>query len=117
MTQQQKRAKLRRKADKLIQELGRKTYKKCLVCNKPMNVLHHYYSKSTCSALRYDWDNLIPLCNGCHFSLHNSNPEIQNKINEVKGKQWLEDLQIKKRNLFIKESLGYYQNIIDKLKI
>jgi 5-methylcytosine-specific restriction endonuclease McrA len=117
MTTQQKKAKLRKKCDKLIQEAGRKTYKKCLVCGKPVSCLHHFYPKSTCSALRYDWSNLIPICNGCHFSHHNGNPEIHIKVIEKKGNDWLESLRAKKRNAFIKTTLEYYKKMENNLKL
>jgi len=103
----------RKKADKACQEWGRKTYKKCLVCGKPISCLHHYYPKSTSSALRYDEDNLIPICVGCHFSHHNGNPAIQNKINEVKGEDWLKRLK-KKKESYVKTNVKYYQDIIEQ---
>ena len=110
-TTQQKKAKLRRKCDKLLQETGRQTYTVCLVCGKPMSTLHHFFPKSTCSALRYDWSNLIELCQGCHFSHHNGNPEIHIKVIEARGDEWLQELRAKKRNLFVKTSLEYYKNM------
>ena len=116
-TTQQKKARLRKKADKMLQELGRRTYDSCLICGKPMSCLHHYYPKSTCSALRYDWENLVPICQGCHFSHHNGNPAIHNKVNEIKGKKWLEDLEAKKRNGFVKTTIDYYENVIRLLDI
>lgn len=116
MTTQQKKAKLRRRADRLLQEVGRKMYKYCLVCGKPMSCLHHYYAKSTASVLRYDFENLIPICQGCHLQLHTGNPAIQNRINEVKGSEWLEQLETKKRNGFIKTNLAYYENIVKQLE-
>lgn len=115
MTTQQKKKRLRNKADRIIQELGRETYDSCLVCPEPISCLHHYYPKSTCSALRYDWENLIPICQGHHFSHHNGNPEIHNRINEIKGLEWLEALRIKKRTLFVSHTLAYYENIIKLL--
>ena len=107
----------RNKADKLIQETGRLIYKKCLVCNKPMSCLHHYYPKSTAGNLRYNWNNLIPLCQGCHFRLHNGDPRIQNVINEEKGKEWLEDLDAEKRRFIKCDSVAYYKNMVEKLKL
>lgn len=103
----------RNKADRALQEWGRRKYTKCLVCKKPVSCLHHYYPKSTSSSLRYYEPNLIPICNGCHFSHHNGNPAIQNKINEVMGDAWLKDLRSKK-NKIIKISIGYYKKIIEE---
>jgi hydroxymethylpyrimidine pyrophosphatase-like HAD family hydrolase len=106
---------LRKKADKLLQQWGRNTYKFCLACGKQMSCLHHYYPKSTSSALRYDYNNLIPICNGCHFRHHNGDPSIHNTINEKKGDQWLAELKKKKENI-IKISVKYYEEIINKFK-
>ena len=117
LTSQQKRARLKKKADRLLQEIGRELYDRCLVCGKPYTCLHHYYPKSLSSVLRYDWDNCIPICQSCHFEHHTKgNPDIHNKVNEVKGKEWLADLKLKKKTISIKESIGYYENIINNLK-
>ena len=93
-------------------------YSECLVCGKPSQVGHHYYSKGSCSALRYDINNIVPLCHGCHMGIHTRcDPEIQNTINEVKGKEWLEELRVKKRNSFVKTNMEYYENMEKKLKL
>ena len=102
----------RNKCDKLMQEWGRKTYSKCLVCGKGMSCLHHYYPKSKASILRYDEDNLIPICNGCHLAHHTGNPEIHNTINKIKGEQWLTSLQ-RKKELIQKINISYYKKIIE----
>lgn len=107
---------LRNKADKLYQELGRLNYDKCLVCGKPMSCLHHYHPKSSCSALRYDLDNGIPLCAGCHFSHHNGNPDIHNTINMIKGLEWVEEMEWRKNNIKVKTNAEYYRVIIQDLQ-
>jgi 5-methylcytosine-specific restriction endonuclease McrA len=103
-----------KKADRLLQEWGRENYPYCLVCGKQSSCLHHYYPKSTSSALRYEDDNLIPLCKGCHFSHHNGNPAIHNTINQIMGKPWLNRLKRKKEQI-IKTNIGYYKNIIENI--
>lgn len=109
---------LRNKCDRALQEAGRRVYEQCLVCGKPHQVLHHYFPKSTSSHLRYDWENCINLCQGCHFRLHNGDPVIQNTINKVKGEEWLENLTRKKRlNILVKPSKGYYENILKTLEL
>ncbi|MDA3803169.1 MAG: hypothetical protein PF488_04770 [Patescibacteria group bacterium] len=107
---------LRNKADKTFQELGRKMYDKCLVCGKPVSCLHHYYTKGSSTPLRYDIDNGIALCQGCHFLLHNGNPDIQNKINEVKGEEWLKELNWKRHNIQVRTNVQFYQDNIDRLQ-
>lgn len=103
----------RRKADKEMQMWGRRKYKKCLICPKPISCLHHYYPKSTSSRLRYDEDNLIPICIGEHFRHHNGDPSIHNKVNEVMGEEWLKRLQ-KKKEGYVKTNIQYYKDIIEQ---
>jgi len=102
----------RKKADKAMQEWGRRTYSKCLICGGKLSCLHHYFPKSTSAGLRYDKDNLIPICQGCHFRHHNGDPRIQNAINEIKGKEWLTRLAKKKYEDYPKQNKQYYELII-----
>ena len=97
VTAQKKRSRLMRKTDRLYQEAGRKLNTDCLVCSKPMVCLHHYVPKSRSTALRYDLKNGVPLCHGCHMQLHNGDPNIQNKINELNGIDWAKELDIKRQ--------------------
>ena len=105
---------LRNKCDALIQQIGLKNNKKCLVCGKKAEVMHHFILKSLSNALRYDWFNLIPLCNSCHFKNHKGDFEIAAIITQKKGKDWLNYLR-KKRRDYIQTNLKYYQSIFLKL--
>jgi 5-methylcytosine-specific restriction endonuclease McrA len=83
-----------KQADKKLQILGRLKFSKCEVCGKPMSCLHHYYPKSSAGNLRYNWLNLIPICNSCHFRHHKQgNPDIHNLINKKRGDEWLKELK------------------------
>jgi len=107
-----------KKADKLLQEIGRQKFDACIVCGKPMSCLHHYYPKSSAGNLRYNWLNLIPICQGCHFRHHNGYPEIHNKVNEVKGAEWLEELQEARKVQNPKcNTRNYYLDKIEELKL
>lgn len=106
----------RNKADRLYQEIGRRKYSSCLVCQKPMSCLHHYYPKSSAGNLRYNLDNGIPLCAGCHFRHHNGFPEIQNQINFIMGDSWLSNLKAEKRNFIKCDTIGYYKDKIAELE-
>lgn len=101
------------KADKAMQDWGRRTFTKCLVCGKPMACLHHYHTKASSSALRYDERNLIPICNGCHMQHHMGNATIHNTINKLKGNYWVNDLERRKHD-HIKTNIEYYKSIIEK---
>ena len=106
----------RKKADRLFQEIGRRKFPKCLVCNKPSSCLHHYYPKSTAGNLRYNFNNGVPLCAGCHFRHHNGFPEIQNQINFIKGEDWLSNLKEERKNYIKCDTIGYYKDKIAELQ-
>ena len=108
---------LQTKADKLLQQLGRKTHTKCLTCGNPMYACHHYYPKKFCASLRYDWKNLAPICIGCHTSHHRAyNPEIHRVIGIKWGEERLEELWHKKRKPFPTPTRKYYEDIINRLE-
>jgi len=113
ITTSQKLKRLRNKADRLFQMVGRMNYDKCLVCGGEYSCLHHYYPKSTSTPLRYDFHNTIPLCVKCHFSHHNGNPEIHNKVNMIMGLEWVEELEWRKHNLKIKPDQQWYKTQIE----
>ena len=120
LSTQQKKAKLRRRADRLYQEIGREMYEDsgCIVpgCNEPYSCLHHFFIKASCSALRYNIKNGIPICAKHHLRLHSSDdPTIPTAILKVKGMDWYDELATIKRNTFVKTSLEYYENIINNL--
>lgn len=105
---------LQRKADSLMQEWGKKEYKACLICGKTMQVLHHFVPKSVSARLRYEHDNLIPLCNGCHMRLHQSgDPKYEFQIIQSKPEGWYEKLS-KLRQEIIKVNKEYYLGQIAK---
>ena len=123
ITSQKKKSRLQKKADALYQKIGSKMYDKCLLyghndnCGRDYSCLHHYYPKSTCSALRYNFDNGIPICVKCHCRIHSSDdPTLNNKIRDIKGEEWLKGLEDIKKNTFIKSTIGYYESVIEELK-
>jgi len=107
---------LRNKADRLTQIEGKRRYSKCLICGKPNQVLHHFVPKSVSSNLRYDWENLIPLCNGCHMRLHQSgDPDYEQRIIKARGgSEWYEKLRKRGREI-IKVNREYFTKVIEKL--
>ena len=120
MTTQQKKKRLRNKCDKKYQEIGRMMYedKGCLICGGTYSCLHHFYPKSTASALRYNIKNGIPICVKCHCRVHSSDdPTINLQIVEIRGKEWLRGLQSVKRNDFVKTSLKYYETVQKNLEL
>lgn len=91
----------RNKADKLLQELGRKTFDRCEICGGEYSCLHHYFPKSMSTVLRYDMENCIPICVGCHFKHHNGNPLPHAIITRIRGDNWVKELDEKR-----KEAIG-----------
>ena len=106
---------LQTKADNLLQKKGKEVFKKCEICGKKMNCLHHFFPKSISARLRYEWNNMIPVCISCHFRHHTSfDPTIHAKILEKRGFDWFNNLlKIKKEK--IKTNRDYYNNIIELL--
>jgi len=102
----------RNKADKALQQSLVKLNPRCLICGKPTSCMHHFHPKSSCSALRYEEDNCIPVCVGCHLGFHsNRSAEFVGKTIEKKGIDWFNDLQ-RKRNRIVKETKAYYEEMI-----
>lgn len=62
---------LQKKCDALLQEYVRTTNPRCESCGAPTQVAHHWIEKSRSSFLRYELENLVPLCNSCHLKIHN----------------------------------------------
>lgn len=110
-----------RKADKLLQEIGREMYGDggCIVCGNEYSCLHHYVLKSHSTILRYNWKNLIPICGRCHYNHHtNKDSTVHARIDIIKGKEWIEEiLALKKQGIGIKAGYTYYRNIYNNLKL
>jgi len=112
-----------KKADRLLQELGRQTYDRCLVCGGEYCCLHHFVYKSQSTALRYDWENAIPLCVSCHYKIHaGKNDTIPGEITLIKGQDWINNLKERRKegagNYFgkgwYKEKIEYLEQMLDK---
>ena len=106
----------RNQADKLMQIAGKIKNPKCLLCGNQTQVMHHFVPKSVSSRLRYDWDNLIPLCNPCHFRLHQSgDPDYEQRIIDKKGGQeWYKNIRQRGRET-IKVNILHFKEEIEKL--
>ena len=111
-----KKKRLRSKADVLWFRLLLKRNPTCLLCGKPAQQVHHFFSKNTHGYLRCNLDNGISLCRGCHFTLHHKDPSLSAEIVEIKGKEWYDSLKAKvQEKHYSFQTLGYYQKVIDEL--
>ena len=106
---------LRNKCDKLLTPRTVKQCPRCELCGKPSQVAHHFVHKSKSNRLRYEMINLIPLCNSCHFALHQNESEYAGRIVKGRGLLWFETLEILKRET-IKVNRQYYENQLKQLQ-
>ena len=103
----------RNKADKALQQALIKINPFCEICGKPTSCHHHFYPKSSCSALRYEEDNMIPVCVGCHLGFHsNRSADFIGKTIAKRGIIWFNGLQ-RIRSRVIKATKKYYEDIIE----
>jgi len=111
------------KADKLLQNWMRVKHagERCEICGEPFQVSHHYIAKSQSTILRFDEENLILVCNKCHFKIHRteSGPYIGALIAKIKGSKWLTYITTQKNILMtlttkdLEEKIEYYNNKIN----
>lgn len=113
---------VRNKADALLTPLIKEMHPRCLLCpfateprSNPTQVAHHHVHKSQSTRLRYEIDNLIPLCNQCHLMLHNNESFWASKIVEIRGLDWFRNLE-RLKNEYVKADWRYYQAAIDRLQ-
>lgn len=98
---------IRNKADSLLTPIIKLMFPNCLLCGQRTEVAHHHFHKSESNGLRYDLDNLIPLCNSCHFSLHKRESHYASRIVVIKGIDWFSDLE-KKKWEYCKADVHYF---------
>lgn len=98
---------IRTKADNLLTPIIKKQYPRCLLCSKPTEVGHHFFFKSQSNRLRYELDNIIPLCHKCHFSLHANENIHSSRIVAIKGAEWFGNLELTRRE-YCKTDVHWY---------
>jgi len=108
---------LRNKCDRLLQEINKEKNPVCENCGSQTQVGHHFITKGSCSSLRYDFDNIIPLCNSCHFAIHQkSDSRITANIVLNRGEKWYKDLVLKGNTTLFKTTLENYERVLEELK-
>ena len=106
---------VRNKCDALLTPIIKLLYPKCLLCGSPTQVAHHHVHKSKSTRLRYDSDNLIPLCHSCHCKLHQNESYWASVIVKIKGLAWFEMLQINGREI-VKADVHYFIRQYERLQ-
>jgi len=110
-------SKLQKECDTLLQQIGKKKFSKCEICNGVINCLHHFHPKSVSSALRYDWDNLIPICQGCHMRHYQArDPIVHGTVIENRGQEWYDALLKRRYRETIKVNVEYYRKVKERLE-
>lgn len=61
------------KLDRLYPKFG--SNKRCAVCGRPAEHVHHIIPRANI-LLRWDINNLIPLCFGCHRMIHDRKQKL-----------------------------------------
>lgn len=98
---------VRTKADNLLTPIIKLQHPQCLLCGKDTEVAHHHVHKSKSTRLRYDFLNLINLCNSCHYRLHQNESYWASVIVEKKGLPWFQELN-KRKDEVIKADIHYF---------
>lgn len=111
---------VRNKCDKLLTPIIKEMHPYCFLqmaenCEKYTQVAHHHVLKSKCTALRYEIENLIPLCNRCHMLLHSHETFYSSVIVERKGLEWWEKLK-KRKNEEVKADVHFYLENLERLQ-
>jgi len=111
------------KADKLLQNWMRVKHagERCEICGEPFQISHHYIAKSQSTKLRFDEENLILVCNKCHFKIHRTTQGhyIGGLIVFIRGSKWLNYITTQKNILMtlttkdLEEKIEYYNNKIN----
>ena len=108
---------LQKECDALIQRLGRLKMPRSEVSGLPTQVIHHFHPKSVSNALRYDWDNLIPLTNGEHGRHHQANdPHIHGTVIQKRGKEWHDNLLKRRWQESVHTDKEYYMSVKERLE-
>ena len=106
---------VRTKCDNLLTPLIKAMYPNCLLCRNETQVAHHHVHKSKSSRLRYELDNLIPLCGHCHVVLHNNESYWASKVVEIKGLSWFQSID-RKKNEYVKTDVHFYIENLARLE-
>lgn len=105
---------MRNKCDALLTPIIKKMYPYCLLTGEPTEVAHHHIKKSESSALRYYLPNLIPLTHKAHMALHSHETIYSSRIVAIKGIDWWNDLEAKKRE-YTKCDVHFYIENYERL--
>lgn len=105
---------MRKKADDLLTPIVIKLNPRCMLCGMSSQVAHHHVHKSKSTRLRYELDNLIPLCHSCHLKLHHNESYWASVIVRKKGQSWFDRLDRVGQEI-VKADVYYYISNFERL--
>jgi hypothetical protein len=106
---------MRNKADALLTPIIKKMHPHCLLCGKDTEVAHHHYHKSQSTRLRYELDNLVPLCNSCHVKLHHNESYYGTIVSDRMGEERFMRI-MKMSHELVKADVHFYIGHYERLK-
>lgn len=114
-------AKLQAKCDRLLTPIMKKLHPKCEVCGSDTEVAHHWIEKSRSNNLRYNIENLVPLCHSCHAKIHNrfgnsitGSLDVADIIRAKRGEEWYNRMKVEGQKV-IKVNKAWYEEQLAKL--
>jgi len=114
------KSKAQHEADKLLQQYLTKKNPRCECCGSPVYCGHHFIEKSKSNILRYDLENLIPVCLSCHSKFHNQFGFSYLTYNIIadtikrRGQKWHKYIE-QTRHKIVKTDLDWYNSHIQRL--
>jgi len=115
MKKKNSKKRLKKKLDRMFQEIYVKKYPKCFICPNRTSEMHHFINKARSLYLRWDERNGIPLCKHHHSLHHFGDSSIHAEILRIKGFEWWDDLNAD-RHKIMKNTMGNLQEIEERLK-
>lgn len=113
-------SKLEKKCDAFLTPIAKLKNPQCECCGLPTQVGHHFIEKSRSNFLRYDTENnIISLCNVCHYKIHNKYSvigiiDVSDIIRKKRGEEWFNYIQ-SARHTTIKKDILWYQTNFERL--
>jgi len=117
------RKKLVDKLDQLTSQIVRLyEHGKCEHCGKEATQVHHYFTRSRYS-VRWDFDNLLAVCFGCHtFWCHKYFEECRDYLISRIGEESFSKLKLKSNKIAnfsvvdLRQMVEEYKTLLDNLK-
>lgn len=106
----------RNKADSYLTPIIKALHPKCAICGKETQVAHHFVHKSSSNKLRYELENLVNLCNPCHFRLHQNESYWAAVLVSGLGMKWFERMKSMKDE-YVKADVHWYIEQGERLKV